>query len=530
MQKRQYMIPNLLFSILTLVLPPFGFAQASGQGETSKTQTSQLQTTQQLPPAPTPQATPAAGQANPGAPNQSISNPSTSSQSPATPSGMSPNPSTAYPGTNNMPSKVPPFPLPGSIPGTAASLSLQQAEALAIKNNPQVSVARLTALASQQVTREVRSSLWPTVTGDITGVDAKSGSRITAGALNNPIIYERAAAGVVVSQLITDFGRTSNLISSASYTAKAENENAVATKEQVLLAVNQAFFNALQAQAVLTVAEQTVKARETVANQVGALYKNKLKSELDFSFANVNLAQAQLLLLDAQNNQNATQATLSMVLGFPAQQNFLLVEETSPIAPPPGNVDDLISQAFLMRPEILSLQFQYQSAKKFQTAERDLLFPNIRALGALGFTPEGNPAVAPDGAVFNNTYGAVGANMEIPLFNGFLFTARAREASLRAQATDERLRDMRNLISRDVRTSWLNANTAYQRLSVTRQLLDQAKLALDLAQSRYKLGLGSIVELSQAQLQETQAEISYAQASYDYRLSLAVLTYETTGI
>jgi acetylornithine deacetylase/succinyl-diaminopimelate desuccinylase-like protein len=89
---------------------------------------------------------------------------------------------------------------------------------------------------------------------------------------------------------------------------------------------------------------------------------------------------------------------------------------------------------------------------------------------------------------------------------------------------------MRNLISRDVRTSWLNANTAYQRLAVTQQLLDQAKLALELAQSRYKLGLGSIVELSQAQLQETQAEISSTQAGYDYRLSLAILAYETTGI
>ena len=304
----------------------------------------------------------------------------------------------------------------------------------------------------------------------------------------------------------------------------------MATKEQILLAVNQAFFSALQAQAVLTVAQQTVKERQAVAGQVGTLYKNKLKSELDFSFASVNLAQAQLLLLDAQSNVNATLATLSMVLGFPTQQNFQLIEEGTASAPPPGNVDELISQAFLARPEIRSLEFQYQSAKKFATAERDLLFPTLRALGAVGITPVGNPVVAPSGDAFNNTYAAVGGDMEIPLFNGFLFTARAKEASLRAQATDERLRDMRNLISRDVRTSWLNANTAYQRLSVEQQLLDQAKLALSLAQSRYNLGLSSIVELSQAQLQETQAEIGYAQAGYDYRLSLAVLTYETTGI
>jgi outer membrane protein len=81
-----------------------------------------------------------------------------------------------------------------------------------------------------------------------------------------------------------------------------------------------------------------------------------------------------------------------------------------------------------------------------------------------------------------------------------------------------------------VRTSWLNATTAYERLAVTQQLLDQANLALNLAQSRYNLGLGSIVELSQAQLQLTQAQISNAQAGYDYRLSLAVLQYQTSGI
>jgi len=81
-----------------------------------------------------------------------------------------------------------------------------------------------------------------------------------------------------------------------------------------------------------------------------------------------------------------------------------------------------------------------------------------------------------------------------------------------------------------VRTSWLNASTAYQRVAVTQQLLEQANLALDLAQSRYKLGLSSIVELTQAQLQQTQAEISNAQAGYEYQLSLAILTYQTTGI
>src|SRR5271166_2394209 len=431
-----------------------------------------------------------------------------------------------------MPQSAPTQTTPGMVPAPAASsaptpgpqmpLSLKQAEALALKNNPQISAARLTALASQQVTREVRSNLWPTATANLTGVDSLANSRITAGGLNNPIIYERAAAGVTVSQLITDFGRTTNLAASANLSAKAENQNAAATREQILLAVDQAFYGALQAQAVLTVAQQTVSARQTVVDQIEALFKSKLKSQLDFSFANVNLAQAKLLLLDAQNNENAALASLSMVLGYPTMQSFQLVEEPESINAPPGNVDDLIAQAFAMRPEILSLEFQYQSAERFHAAERDLFFPEIRAVGVAGTTPVRNP-------VLSNRYGAVGVNVEIPVFNGFLYSARSRESSLRAQAAQDRLLDLRNRIARDVRTGWLNANTVYERVAVTLQLLDQANLALNLAQTRYQLGLSSIVELSQAQLQQTQAQISNAQAGYDYRLALSILRYQTAG-
>jgi outer membrane protein len=408
----------------------------------------------------------------------------------------------------------------GSPPQT---LTLKDAEKLARKNNPQISVARLLAMAQQQVTREVRSSLWPAANADITTVDSQENSRISAGGLNNPIIYERAAGGVTVSQLITDFGRTNNLVASANLTAKAEAQNAIATQEQILLEVNQAFFSALQTHAVLKVAEETVNERGVVADQIGALAKNKLRSDLDLSFANVNLAQAKLLLLDAQNNDKAALANLSAVLGYSTEHDFILVEEQAQAVVPPGDVDSLIAQAFANRPEMLALNYQFQASQKMKTAERDLLLPSIRALGTVGGAPVRNDHLS-------SWYGAVGANVNIPIFNGFLYTARAHEADLRSQAVRDRLTDLRNRLSRDVRTSWLSANNAYQRLAVTQQLLEQVQLALDLAQARYKLGLSSIVELSQAQLQATQAEISNAQAGYDYRLSQAVLRYETTGL
>ncbi len=435
----------------------------------------------------------------------------------------------AQSGAAASPSSVPQKSTPvsqASTPGaqapastSAIHLTLQEAEALAIRNNPRITSARLSALASHQVVREQRSFYFPRATGNLTAVDSHNNSRITAGGLNNPIIFERAAGGATVGQLITDFGHTSNMVASAAFSAKAEDQNALATRQQIQLATDQAFFNVLQAQAVLRVAQQTVTSRQIVVDQVQALAQAKLKSDLDLSFAQVNLAQAQLLVLDAQNNEKSAQAALAALLGYLNEQQFTIVDDTTPPTPPPGNIDQLISDAVNSRPELQSLNYQYESNEKLKKAERDSLLPTISALAAVGGTPVRDDRLGP-------WYGAAGVNMEIPLFNGFLFSAREKEADLRAQAVQQRFIDERNSIARDVRTSWLNASTAYDRVEVTNQLLKQANLALDLAQTRYKLGLGSIVELSQAQLQQTQADIAQSQAGYEYRLSLQVLKYQ----
>jgi outer membrane protein len=418
---------------------------------------------------------------------------------------------------------------PISGQGTASAakpvtrLAVQDAEGIALRSNPAISAARLNALASQQVTREVRSNLWPQAYANLTAVDALDNSRITAGSLNNPIIYARAAGGATVSQLITDFGHTTNLVRSARLQARADEQSALATKEHVLLAVDQAFYNALQTHAVLRVAEQTVASRQLLSDQVSALTTSKLKSDLDLSFANVNLAQAKLLYLDALNNDKSAMASLSAILGYPSLEQFELVNDSQPLAPPPADVDQLITDAFAKRPEILALEFQSESAEKLHQADRDQMLPTISALAAFGDSP------VRDDRVYG-PYAAVGVNLQIPIFNGFLFPAKSRETDLRAQAMRQRLADIRNRISRDVRTSWLTASTAFDRVTVSEQLLDQANQALDLAQTRYKLGLSSIVELSQAQLQQTQAEIGSAQAGFEYRLALSVLRYQTTGL
>jgi outer membrane protein len=407
-------------------------------------------------------------------------------------------------------------------PNGRPRLTQSDAEKLAIKNNPRVSVAHLLALAQHQVVRETRAAELPTGTASITAEDAENASRISAGSLTASRLFEHAGAGGGFTQLITDFGRTSNLVASSKLQEKAQDANALATTEDIVLATDQAFFNSLQAQALLKVAQQNVDTRQTTETQVSELTKNKLKSTLDLSFADVNLSQAKLLLLDAQNNVDSTMAALDAVLGLDRQVTYDLVDDNAPLNAPPADTDQLVQLAFQQRPDLQALTYSQQAAVKYSRAQREQMLPSISAAGTAGSVP-----IRPAQYYVANWWGGIGVNMNIPIFNGFLYSAQTKEASIRAQAASEQSRDLRDRIARDVRTAWLAANTAYQRVAVTAELLREANLALQLAQTRYQLGLSSIVELSQAQFQQTDAAIGNTDAQYQYRLALATLNYQT---
>jgi outer membrane protein len=403
-------------------------------------------------------------------------------------------------------------------PGQIEELTLQDAEKIAVANHPLVQGAQALANAAKAQVTEARSSYYPTVYGSATGADSENNSRIAAGALNNPIIYERYANGLTVNQLVTDFGRTHELVKSSDLHSKAEQENVATTRADVLLGVDQAYYALLRANSVLTVAQETVKDRQLVSDQITALEKNQLRSGLDVSFANVNLAEAQLLLIQAQNDVDAAQAQLSAALGYSDQHTFHLQDQPAP-GEPPAEFAALLEQALRDRPELIGLRFDAASAHAFATAQRDLWFPTLSAAGSAGLTPYGATQLAP-------RYAAAGFNLNIPIFNGHLFGALQSEANSKAQAQDDYLRNEADQIARDVRTAWLNANSAYQRLSVTTQLLDQANQSVSLAQSRYNLGLSSIIELSQAQLNLTEAEIAQASAKYDYQAQISALNFQ----
>ncbi len=422
-----------------------------------------------------------------------------------------------------MPSGAPQTPTSQNGQSTTSpqghELTIQEAETIGLRNNPQITVGKLQALEAREFVREVRSALMPQLSLNMTAVDSDVGGRLSAGYLTIGRMYPRAAGGATVSQLVTDFGRTVNLLSSSRYQEKAADENAVATVQQIVLAVDQAFYNTLETKALLRVAEDTVKARQMFTDQIQALTDAKLKSEVDLAFAKVDLARAKLLLLDAQNNYEASLSTLSAILGYPERQDFVPVEPSVPVTPPTQDATPLIQEALDLRPEVRSLRNEVLAAEKFGRAEHDLWWPTVSALGVVGGAPVRDNNIT-------NWYGAAGVNVTIPLFNGFLFNARIKSADLATQVQQKKLQDLQDNVARDVRNGWLDTHNAYERLSVTQQLREQAELALELAQARYKLGLASIVEFSEAEMLKTDADIEDTDAHYRYVVTQIVLAYQ----
>jgi outer membrane protein len=408
-------------------------------------------------------------------------------------------------------------------------LSLDEARQIALANRPLVRAANLAVEGARQNTRQVQSARYPQLTANITAADAyrentsQDGrdvtldSRIAAGGLSNPIILRRESNGLYLSQLVTDFGHTADLVESARFAETSQRYQANATRAQVILDTSDAYFAALAAQSVLRVAEKTVEARRLLLDKISALARNKIKSDLDVKFAQVNLGEARLLLLRAENAVDAAFARLSTSLGYHDARRFTLADDTD--FAPLGGIDALLDQAVAARPELASLRADRDAARKAAEAAKALNYPSINLYAAAGVTPAGDERLS-------RNYGAIGINLSLPLFDGGKISALQQQAQFRSLALSENLAEVQNNVLRSVRVAWLNARASAENIAITQDIRDAAAQVLSLAQSRYNLGITSIVELNQAQLSAIDAEIAYSRARYDYLAARAALDYE----
>jgi outer membrane protein len=396
-------------------------------------------------------------------------------------------------------------------------LSLADAEARALKNQPRLLAQQYRAQAADKRVAESRASYFPQAFGNLTAVEANGDTAVAAGALTTSSISSRAAAGGSLVQMITDFGRTSNMVQSARLAANASGQDEESIRQSVLMQVEDAYFSAQAAESVLKTAQAVLDFRRVTLRQLSALAQSELRSTLDVQFAQVMASEAELAIVRAESNVQRTQAQLAAAMGEEGDSNYVLADE--PIAPSPTpDSAAYVSEAIANRPDLKAFKLRSDSAAHEARAERDLNFPTVSALASGGEVPIHDTTI-------HHEYGAVGVNVNVPIFNGGLYSARSATAKLEAKAADEdaSLREVE--IVRDVRMTWADARDAYLQIDVTQRLVDETNVAMRLAKARYDAGLGSIVELNQAELNQTSALITAASARFDYMRAMTAFQF-----
>ena len=412
----------------------------------------------------------------------------------------------------------------GGCGASAAPLTLTEARRLALEANPGITVARLHALVARELTTEAGAGALPQVTAGATALGTgETLTRLSTNPLSNSQLYDHVGAGAALSQLLTDFGRTSHLTSAARQRTAAADAGVAAARAQLLLAVDSAYFSALEARAVRGVAEKTLANRQLLLDRMEALQRQDLRSELDVRFARVAVTEAQLLANRADGDWHAALATLSSLLGQRPLLQGDLAEELPGAETLPADPEPLAAQALQQRPELQAQRFERDAQHDLAAAARAARLPTISAVGAVGVTPVGDEH-------FDSHYAAGAINVTVPLFAGGLYRARQHEAELQAQSAEAALAEQENEVVRDVRVAWFDAVQAHERIALTAGLLENAAAALDLARARVERGLSSVVELNQAELVQLSAEIAHANAVYDFRVRQDILDFRTGNL
>lgn len=401
----------------------------------------------------------------------------------------------------------------------ANPLTLEQAETMALANQPRLLAAQLRARAASERMHQARSAYGPTVTFNATGTRvADTSTAIASGALPTSALSNRFAYGGTLTQLITDFGRTSALVGSANQTALAQDQIATLTRAQVRLNVREAFYSVLGAQSVLRAAQAALANRQLISRQLNALAQSELRSTLDVNFAKVLESEAELAVVRAQSLDSQARSRLATAIGSQSAVMQALVDVSQSPQPLPLTAEDLQAQALAQRADLNASMAEQRSAEDFAKAEKRLQYPTLSVLGTAGHVPFHDHTLHDD-------YAAAGFNLSIPVFNSGLFHARQVEAQLEAQARGRDVQQAKLQVTQEVRDAWFRTDEAYRSIDVSARLVAQSREALRLAQDRYNAGLGSIVELNEAQLNETSAEITAADANYTYLSRRAELDY-----
>lgn len=413
-----------------------------------------------------------------------------------------------------------PAPLASSVAGR--TLTLQEAIKIALEIQPQIQSRLADYAAAQARVREALSGILPQLSGSWTANRRKD--EFFSGAIGGgvpkpfPLFSTNQTAQVTLSQILFDFGKTFAATDVAKAQAEVARLDAETQKDQIILAVKEGYFNLLLGKRLVQVNQEAVARAQLNLRSAKGFFEVGTRPKIDVVRAEVDVANAQVALIQARNAVSLARVALNTAMGI-SVTTPTEVEDILTYEPYPVDEEKLIAEALRQRPDYLRVNAVVTSAEASVRQAFRNFFPDVTGTGQYGGTFRDPRRPVDDLA---ETW-LLGVTLTWSIFDGGNKVARYQEAKNTVESGRAQVKALELSLSQEVVQAALNLNEATERIGATQKAVESAKENFRLAQGRFDAGVGTIIELTDAQLAFTQAQATHAQALADHRIGIARL-------
>lgn len=393
-------------------------------------------------------------------------------------------------------------------------LRLEDAVRIALENHPKIRAAKEEVGAQRAVLGQELAAYYPTIRFNNFYRSTLSSGQTSSSQSAFDFFSSRANFDMT----LYNFGKREGTVQSARESLDATRHAFRTSADEVVLAVKEAYYRYLAAEALVKVGEDTVKDRELLVRQAKGFYEVGTRAKIEVARAESNLFSARANLITAQNGVKVGWATLKNTMGVEDISERPVAEGLS-FKRLPIRLAEAKEAAFASRPELKDLEAQRKSEdQKIATARRGHL-PDILFNANYGRrnTSRG------DGPFPLQLNWTVQLNLNIPIFDGFRTTNKVQEAMHNYKSVKAKEEEQKQLVALEVESSYLEVFAAEGRIKATDAAAKAAKENLDLANGRYQVGVGSIIEITEAQVLNTVAQTNHIRSLLDFKIAEAQL-------
>lgn len=392
----------------------------------------------------------------------------------------------------------------GIAPGE--SLTLSRAVQIALKNQPSITAGAASVRASEARIGQARSNYYPQLaaTGNYTRSSTPGGSNGAS---------DHYSSNVSLNQNVYDFGRTSSQVAIQKFNTQSARSDLQDTTDQVVFNAKQAYYNLLETERAKAVAQEAIVQFEKHLDQARGFFEVGTKPKFDVTKAEVDLSNARLNLIRAENNMNLARVTLNNAMGLPDAPPYTL-QDTLSYVKYELPFEDAIKKAESQRADLQSLRFRESASKESISLAKKGYLPSLS--GSAGYTFAGSGFPLDEGWNY-------GLSLNLPIFTGFLTRYQVAEAQANADTLRSNEQTLRQDILLQVQRGYIALREAAESIQTTELAVRQAKENLDLANGRYEAGVGSPIEVTDAVVAYSDAQLAYSRSLYAYKIAKATI-------